>query len=151
MNLRAVIGKNKVMKTRWFCSEKEGSMDKKDEERFKSMMEQIKSGVSGDYRTDMNYLKDKMSENANEFYFYMRVLIECGRMMYERLPEDKKELFKEPEKAYKNHSEMLAEYGKLLENHEVDKALEMWPEIGDSHWLIWTSALCKSMGENFIS
>ena len=67
-----------------------------DNKDFHAIMTEITSGLSGDPEKDMKYLTET-SEKYKDHQYSQEILRACGRMMYELIPDDKKE---EMEKAF---------------------------------------------------
>lgn len=57
---------------------------------FDSIMREITGGLSGDAKVDMAYLQDQM-EKYKEHEMGKEIIRACGRLMYELIPDDKKE------------------------------------------------------------
>lgn len=61
--------------------------DKKD---FEAIMTSITAGLSGDSKTDIKYLQEQ-SEKYKDHEYGKEIVRACGRLMYQALPDDKKE------------------------------------------------------------
>lgn len=57
---------------------------------FDSIMREITGGMSGDSKADMAYLQDQM-EKYKDHEMRKEIIRACGRLMYELIPDDKKE------------------------------------------------------------
>lgn len=61
-----------------------------DNKDFDAIMREITSGFIGDPSKDMPYLKEKCDEYKNH-EMAQEILRACGRLMYDMIPDDKKE------------------------------------------------------------
>ena len=61
--------------------------DKKD---FEAIMTSITAGLSGDSKADIKYLQEQ-SEKYKDHEYGKEIVRACGRLMYQVLPDDKKE------------------------------------------------------------
>ena len=57
---------------------------------FDAIMREITAGFTGDPTKDMPYLKEKCEEYKNH-EMAQEILRACGRLMYEMMPDDKKQ------------------------------------------------------------
>jgi tetratricopeptide (TPR) repeat protein len=57
---------------------------------FDAIMKEITSGLSGDSQTDLSYLREQM-EKYKDHEMSKEIIRACGRLMYELIPDDKKE------------------------------------------------------------
>ena len=57
---------------------------------FHSIMQEITSGLSGDAEKDLVYLQEKCEE-YKDHELGKEIVRACGRLIYDRLPEEKKE------------------------------------------------------------
>jgi Tfp pilus assembly pilus retraction ATPase PilT len=57
---------------------------------FDAIMKEITGGLSGDSQTDMSYLREQM-EKYKDHEMSKEIIRACGRLMYELIPDDKKE------------------------------------------------------------
>lgn len=57
---------------------------------YNEIMQEITSGLTGDYKKDCAYLKNQM-EKYNNHNLSKEILRACGRLMFDILPDDKKE------------------------------------------------------------
>lgn len=92
---------------------------------FDAIMREITSGFTGDPSKDMAYLREKCEEYKNH-EMAQEILRACGRLMYEMIPEDKKE---ELSKAISNDAAgteaALEEIRFNIYKKNYDKALKM--------------------------
>ena len=70
-------------------SDRERSCDMKNEKDFEEIMKQITGGLSGDYESDIKYLKEQGEKYRNNEYG-TEILRAIGRMIYDLIPEGKK-------------------------------------------------------------
>lgn len=61
-----------------------------DNKDFDSIMREITGGLSGDPQKDMAYLEEQM-QNYKEHELSKEIIRACGRLIYELIPDDKKE------------------------------------------------------------
>ena len=61
-----------------------------DNKDFDSIMREITGGLSGDLQKDMAYLEEQM-QNYKEHELSKEIIRACGRLIYELIPDDKKE------------------------------------------------------------
>ena len=96
---------------------------------FDSMMREITSGFTGDPTKDMPYLQEKCEEYKNH-EMAQEILRACGRLMYDMIPDDKKE---ELNKAINNDSSgmeaALEEIRFNIYKKNYDKALKMLEDL----------------------
>lgn len=59
---------------------------------FEAIMKEITMGLTGDTEADIKYLFEQM-EKYKEHEYVKEISRACGRLMYEIIPEDKKEEF----------------------------------------------------------
>lgn len=57
---------------------------------FDSIMREITSGLSGDFKQDIEYLQSQ-TEKYKDHEFGIEIARACGRLMFELIPDDKKE------------------------------------------------------------
>jgi hypothetical protein len=57
---------------------------------YDEIMRKITQGLTGDASADMKYLKEQM-ESYKDHEMSQEILRACGRLMYDLIPEDKKE------------------------------------------------------------
>jgi len=92
---------------------------------FEAIMREISQGLSGDPETDIKYLMDQ-GEKYKDHEFGKEVTRACGRMMYELLPDDRKEeLSKLIEKNDKGVDAALEEIRFNIYKKDYDKALKL--------------------------
>lgn len=96
-----------------------------DNKDFDAIMREITSGFIGDPSKDMPYLKEKCDEYKNH-EMAQEILRACGRLMYDMIPDDKKE---ELNKTISNESSgteaALEEIRFNIYKKNYDKALKM--------------------------
>lgn len=92
---------------------------------FDAIMNKITAGLTGDPEKDMKYLMET-SEAYKEHQYGKEILRACGRMMYDLIPDDKKE---ELENAFNNDitgfHQSLEEARSNIQNKDFDKALDI--------------------------
>ena len=73
---------------------------------YDEIMEEIKSGLTGDTKVDMKYLMTQM-DKYKEHELSQEIIRACGRMIASIMPEDAKEEFNNPEirKLFKEYAE----------------------------------------------
>lgn len=95
------------------------------EKDFDTIMREITSGFNGDSKTDMAYLQAQM-EKYKEHEMGTEIIRACGRLMYELIPDDKKE---ELDKLISNESSgieaTLEEVRFNIYKNDFDKALKI--------------------------
>lgn len=96
---------------------------------FDSIMREITSGFTGDSSKDMPYLREKCEEYKNH-EMAQEILRACGRLMYDMIPDDKKDELK---KAINNDSSgteaALEEIRFNIYKKNYDKALKMIEDL----------------------
>ena len=65
-----------------------------DNKDFEMIMKEITGGLTGDSEADLDYLKEQ-SEKYKDHEYGKEILRACGRLMYELIPDDKKEKMNE--------------------------------------------------------
>ena len=92
---------------------------------FEAIMREISHGLTGDPDTDMKYL-DEQGKKYKDHEYGKEILRACGRMMYELIPDDKKE---EMNRALKNDrmgiDAVLEEVRFNVFKEDYDKALKL--------------------------
>ena len=89
-----------------------------------AIMEIIMSGLTGDMEADIVYLQEQMGKYKNDPQA-AAIMQECGRIMYELLPEEKKaELAQAGEQDQEAFDKALDQISFLINAKDYDKALE---------------------------
>ena len=100
-----------------------------DHKDFDSIMREITSGFTGDPATDMKYLQEKCEEYKNH-EMAQEIIRACGRLMYEIIPDDKKEEFdKTLNKELAGTDAALDEIKFNTYKKNYDKALKMIEDL----------------------
>ena len=106
-------------------SKKKQENDKLSSDDFDTIMRQITSGLTGDTDKDLSYLKS-MCEKYKNHEMAQEILRACGRLIYNAIPEDKKQ---EMNKAISNDKAgtdaAIEEIRFNIYKKNYDKALEM--------------------------
>ena len=100
-----------------------------DNKDFDSIMREITGGFTGDSAADMKYLQEKCEEYKNH-EMAQEILRACGRLMYELIPEDKKEeMNKALNKDLTGTDAALEEIKFNIYKKNYDKALKMIEDL----------------------
>lgn len=100
-----------------------------DNKDFDSIMREITGGFTGDPASDMKYLQEKCEEYKNH-EMAQEILRACGRLMYEMIPEDKKEeMNKALNKDLTGTDAALEEIKFNIYKKNYDKALKMIEDL----------------------
>ena len=92
---------------------------------FDEIIKEINAGLTGDYEKDMKYLDEK-SHEYKDHEMGKEILRACGRLMYEIMPEEKKQaLNKAIEKDRNGDRAVIDEIRFNIYKKEYDKALKM--------------------------
>lgn len=95
------------------------------EKTFDTIIKEINAGLTGDYKTDLKYLEEK-SREYKDHEMSREIVRACGRIMYEIMPEDKKdELKKALDQDRKGDRAVIDEIRFNIYKKEYDKALKM--------------------------
>ncbi len=90
---------------------------------YEEIIDQIKSGLTGESEHDFTYLKEQMESYKNHEYA-KEILRECGRIFYELLPDEKKAEFEEAAKKDNfGMDEQLEKAEFYLYKKDFDKAI----------------------------
>ena len=93
--------------------------------QFEKIIGLIRDGLTGDAEHDLSYLKEQM-EKYRKHESAREILRECGRMMYELLPDSaKEELISAMEKDDAGVEEQLGRFEFLMYRKDFDAALEV--------------------------
>lgn len=92
---------------------------------FNQIMQEITSGLTGDYKQDVAYLKEQMERYKNHEYG-QEILRACGRLIYSILPEELKNKFNQvAENEDMGIQATLDEVGYCIYKKDFDKALKL--------------------------
>ncbi len=90
---------------------------------FESIIEEIKAGLTGEREQDLPYLKEHM-DRYKDHELAREILRECGRIMYELLPDETKAKVDEAMEKDFDWEDKLEKVGFYLYRKEFQKALE---------------------------
>ena len=100
---------------------------------FEAIMREISQGLTGNPEDDMKYLQEQ-GDKYKDHEYGKEILLACGRMMYELIPDDKKaELNKILEKDNKGIDAALEEIRFNIYKKNYDKALKLMESTVEEH------------------
>ena len=99
---------------------------------FDQIMESIQAGLTGDSRKDIRYLQDQIAFHRNHENG-LEIARACGRLIYERLPEELKKRFRESmDRDTESWKQVIAEADLNIRNQNYEKALNILePVVND--------------------
>ena len=96
---------------------------------FEAIMKEITGGLTGDPKADMQYLQEQ-GDKYKDHEYGKEILRACGRLMYELIPDDKKEeLNKVLAKDNMGYDAAMEEVRFNIYKKNYDKALKLIEDI----------------------